>query len=779
MRRSEKRFRAAARFKKIALLVLLVLFSSTPVSGQYSNGGAFATRGFRGRTPLSVTYSLELPPSMTMGVVKVNVSDTSGPSKVDRKLTVILYVQNYGLPLSNLAYRCNVELAEGMTTAQIEIPFPATETQFAWDVAVFEEGRDIEDKRKSKNNNNNQQDFHWSYNLNPSGDAMSFAGLITTTVDPKEETQNLKAVSKYIDDQRTARQSTALSRGGGVVSTVSSGSPFIRVDQASSDWRHYFPYPVWIASVDAVAEINEKQPQVAAALRTYISGGGRLWVYQVSNSQSMKSVNQLLSGAGGNAELASWNSIFKTAPMWWILDTEQAKGTSTEQPSAPAPDSSKPRTIEGAGAVYDAALLADTLLETGLGSHRDNLYDMMDVLGFENVSLQQLEEGRARLMNSLSTDKLLEREYGLGKVIICNRSLNELLDTQIGEIVNSKDDQSIGTLTARSHDGSWFWQNLIMEVGKPPVWSFCVIVALFGALLGPGLLVLTGRMQRRSLMIFLVPAVSFVATLAIILYGVLHEGFDTHVRVHSVTSYDGPAQVAFGWSRQNYFSGLPPKEGLQFTADTYVRIVGPDDSPNYRGVLDPRRNLHGTVRVGAKQTWNDWLRPRQHQQLLVGHKVDPRTIPISTERNSAGKLVLKNLTSMKLPLVVLRGNKNDYYLEVDLGPNESREPAVQDFGSVRVGVSRIGADFRPKIPPELDGGSDSLLNFGNPRRYARTYYSQGPEMINGAFQRYLTDDLMLAPHEFATLVPEFNAIEVPLKGIQSDNVNLVVGVEPW
>ena len=71
------------------------------------------------------------------------------------------------------------------------------------------------------------------------------------------------------------------------------------------------------------------------------------------------------------------------------------------------------------------------------------------------------------------------------------------------------------------------------------------------------------------------------------------------------------------------------------------------------------------------------------------------------------------------------------------------------------------------------------MNFGNPRRYARSYYVQASEIINDAFKRYMSDDLALEPHGFATLVPEFGAIEIPLKGIQSDNVNLVIGVDPW
>lgn len=774
MQCNANRLRPGIHLQKIALFVLLILLSSTPLFAQFAvGGGAFATRGFRGRAPLKVAYSLSLPPSTAMGFVTVTITDTRGISNADRKLAIVLYTQNYGQASDQLAYRTDVVLAEGTKSVQVEIPFPASENQFAWDVGLFEEGRDIEDKRKSKISNPNEQDFHWAFNS--IANSAPIAGLLATTVDPKLESQSLRTISNHIETQLKNAQAATLP-GTAVAVNSQINETLISVDKASDDWRHYFAYTQWIVSVNGVAEINDKYPQVAAALRTYVSAGGALLVYQVDSQESMASVNRLLSAPGGNAEFASWKSINQTAPAWWIIDADEDQGGQGKAKAAEATSQTK---IESGGAIYDAALLADTLLETGLGTHRDNLQDVMAVLGFDDDSIWQLDEGRSRLMNSLSTNKLLERPYGRGIVIICNKRLDELTSNQVALIANHNQDKQVSTLTLRSRDASWFWQNLILEVGKPPVWAFCVIVALFGALLGPGLLAFTGHIQRRSLMIFLVPVVSFVATIAIILYGVLHEGFDTHVRIHSVTAYDSPAQVAFAWSRQNYFSGLPPREGLQFTRDTYARSVAPDDQPNYRNIIDPRRGLDGTVSFGEKQTWYDWLKPRQHQQLLVGHKVDARTIPISTERSAAGKLVLKNLTDMTLPLVVLRGAKDDYYFEAYLGPNESREPEVQDLESVRVAVSRRGVDFKPRVPPELEGGGDSLLNFGNPRRYGRTTYVGATEVISTAFTRYLTDDLVLEPHEFATVVPHLDAIEIPLKGIQSDNVNLVIGVDPW
>lgn len=93
-------------------------------------------------------------------------------------------------------------------------------------------------------------------------------------------------------------------------------------------------------------------------------------------------------------------------------------------------------------------------------------------------------------------------------------------------------------------------------------------------------------------------------------------------------------------------------------------------------------------------------------------------------------------------------------------------------------VGRVGADFKPMVPVELAGGGDSLMNFGNARRYARTYQTQA-DIIGEAFKIFLSGDIELQPYAFATLVSQSEAITVPLEGTQADNVNLVIGVEPW
>ncbi len=377
------------------------------------------------------------------------------------------------------------------------------------------------------------------------------------------------------------------------------------------------------------------------------------------------------------------------------------------------------------------------------------------------------------------TEHPLLRQFCFGSVLVTSEPLPEMTSVYwkntLGTLIE-------GNLVAPGTDGDWFWRNLIRAVGKPPVWIFCGIVALFGALLGPGLLVFTARMARRSLMIFLVPAISLVATVAIVTYGVLHEGFETHLRVTSVQAVDTTTGEGFVWSRQNYFSGLPPRDGISFSPKTFARSVAAEErSRNYGWDGNPRRGIDLTVTLlPDKQIWTGWLKPRQQQQLLIGHTATYSKLPIAIERSKTGEIQVENIGTTHLPVVLLRGEKLDYYFTEHLAPQQAVKIRVDDLETVRARVAKIMVDYRPTSPPELGEGG-SLLDFGsNSRRYtAQTMYYDSGDVLNTIFQQRMSDKLELPPFGFAILTTESDKVEVPLTGSSADNLHLIVGTQPW
>lgn len=386
------------------------------------------------------------------------------------------------------------------------------------------------------------------------------------------------------------------------------------------------------------------------------------------------------------------------------------------------------------------------------------------------------------MLASLRQHGLIQREFGFGAVCLSDRPLDQLPVPPEGVDYLSPM-HSTWTFTAES-DGDWFWRNLIRAVGKPPVWTFCAIVTLFGALLGPGLLVLTGRLHRRSLMIFLVPAISFVASLGIIAYGVLHEGFDTHVRITSVQAIDGDAKLGFAWSRQNYFSGSPPRDGLKFSPHTYARPVYAEiNNRNYYSEYDPRKGRTCTVNIEPdQQRWDGWLRPRQQQQLLVGNRITQVELPIELTRVGDSTLSIKNNTSAALPVVAVRGAGDDYYVTEQLAAGQAVK--LEAIHPVRAAakIASVMADYRPAVPPELGEGG-SLLDFGTgARRYSMnigTTSYQYSDILNRTFERWISDKMQIPQFGFSLLATQSSAVEIPLDGKKADDLHLIVGVQTW
>jgi hypothetical protein len=756
------------------LLGWVFVLAAEPVCGQMQTAStAFATRGTATRSSMSVQCVIAGGTSISTGEAKIDITNNSGPSTSDRNLEAVVYIKPWDGHSSNVAYHMPIRLAEGQTTVTARIPFVSPALQSMWAVDIFENGRNIRDNRK---NRKGELSYSW-LNLGNQQHEYQIAGLLASDAKPSRETKNLIALQNLMNDQQTALVTLGTPAG---VPNARFGE-MLPVGEASADWRNYYRFGTWILSGSAVVEINASFPEVASALRNYLVAGGSLIVYEVNSPEAMRELNRLLKSTIDRDNADSWSSIQLGGQVWWAIDASELED---ERIVPKADEVLAGGQIVAAGAAHDAILLLDTWAEATFGGHITNANNILSELGFQDVSPKKLYQTRDKWLLALESEKIVQRPYGNGRVVVATQPLYALSKAQQSHLVFNYYGNNIamGThLTRQDRDGEWYFQNIIEEVGKPPVWMFCGIVALFGTLLGPGLLFLTGRIERRSLMIFLAPVISIIATALIVAYGILHEGFDTYVRVHSATIYDVPAGVGFSWSRQNIFSGLPPGDGLQFPRETFVRqVFDTESSRSYPGDMDPRRGQRSNVYVGEKQVWMDTVKPRQHQQFLVGHPIDGTSMPISTERDPASEgLIVTNLTKSALPFVLLRGSNDEYFLEFDLQPREVRQCSANKLEDIASKISKLNVDYKPKVPEELLV-RNSLMNFGNSRaRWGTGGTGATNDLIMTIFENYLVDKTQLQPFQYVTLLREFDQIAVPVKGKQSSHAHLVLGVDPW
>lgn len=270
-----------------------------------------------------------------------------------------------------------------------------------------------------------------------------------------------------------------------------------------------------------------------------------------------------------------------------------------------------------------------------------------------------------------------------------------------------------------SLDQEWFWRNLVQTVGKTPIWAFVGFIVLFVLMVGPVLLRITTRLQHRTLLLVLIPAVSLVATLAFLLYNVTREGFDTRGRVAAIQWIDTGSGAGFVWSRQSYFSGAPPREGLLFPSGTFLKPIVEEISTQGRW-QDPRDKLAAylsesdqTIQLSA------WFVPRTQLQLLAGNRCDDASLPLKIEPVDGELIRITNTTAATLPVVVLKQSAQVVYMAESLAAGETRELRPESPSKIESSLRDINKQLQPKAPPEIDVNAQ----YGYSRRGYYAYYS--------------------------------------------------------
>lgn len=691
----------ARRFSLGLLALCCVVLSPSVTFGQFDS---IRTVG-RNVDALQVDTTFAQSANQMVSVAKITVSNPSRLSPRDRNLVVVLYVQPRSQS-DSYAYRARALLAEGQKSVTVEIPHAFLAYQSAWDVGVFENGRDIENKR---NRPQNQMSYHWTNSGGNSG-AIAFGVIAGTSDDATKLTQaaNSLATNNNLSPQTRTQ---VINNNFNTITTTSyvpgvGAAEVLSVSQLPTDWRAYMSRIAWYVSVNSLVEMQTTFPEAAAAFKQYVASGGAAMVLEVEAAEE-----------------------FEKAVGFFCKSDARLQGWQTRKHSA-------------------TVLRTETSVTT--------------------------EEFAEKLKDK---NYFLTRKFAAGEFSFTSASLSELKDLNENGIQVRHSGVSEAQMAYHS-DGNWFWRNLISSVGKPPVWAFCVIVTLFSAILGPGLLFLTGRIQRRSLMIFFVPVISLISTLAIVAYGVLHEGFGSYTRVTSVSFIEPEEGLGFAWSRQNYFCGLPPRAGLQVPNEVFVRPVASEED-NYVGIRDPRRNVGTRIEITEDTSqWVNWLKARQQQQLLVGNLIDSPQAPVKLSASEDG-LVVENVSGFDLPFFVARGSQDDYYFTTELSAGQvvTLESQERPDVSSRVGTAMV--DFRPLPPPEMaDGGT--ILDFGIARR--RTSAAENSainEVINKTLSTYMSSQLKMEPFTYATVVPENKNVFVPVEGQDDESMHFIVGAQAW
>lgn len=164
---------------------------------------------------------------------------------------------------------------------------------------------------------------------------------------------------------------------------------------------------------------------------------------------------------------------------------------------------------------------------------------------------------------------------------------------------SSPDTQMRQTLRDAVRDASLYWQNLpgdsnsansafpVVANLKIPTRGIVLIMLAFVIAIGPVNIIYLNRRNRRTWMLWTIPAISFATTLLVFAYSLLREGITPDTRIAGLTVLDQSTHRAATIGATAFYCPLTPSGGLQFdfeTEATPLIHIGYDRSGNSREV---------------------------------------------------------------------------------------------------------------------------------------------------------------------------------------------------
>lgn len=701
----------------VAMVMALCMTDSARAQTQQASC-VITTRGGPSET-LDITFLIECGSSEAAGALHFHVLSSAGPSASDRELEIVFAMAQDQVGSYSATHRTKVLLKEGASSVEGSMPLamnnqmdPSGNRLQFWNVFVLEDERNIEALRGIQ--------------------TMAGGAYVPARFAPGEPPDYMllqrgtaAGIALHISESNASMAVLpTLSALGAVPGGIIQDSPVFdlfrdplhttslrHANSLSETWFYYLQFRYLVVTETTLEEIKTQRPKVAEALKQYMAAGGSIVV--------IGSVD------GDEAAIDQWLSAPDAKPEASDKSWERTFLSSTKFP------------------LFKAA--------------GDRLPDDPDAVAFDTP-----DEAQAAQAAKLRT---VSRAYVRGRIYSVKGRLSGLGSKFVSDLPVSP-----GLTASNVYDEGWPLRNMIASVGKPPVWTFCTIILLFGLILGPGLLFLTGWIGRRSLLILLIPLVSLVATVAIVGYEVLHEGFGTYSRISSVVTVDAATGEGFAWSRQTYFSGWPPREGLKVPNDVFCRQVSAYSINRYGSYRGNPSNQYNVSHLPEHSVWTGVLPAREQRQFLIGHPFKA-SMPIAVTPIDALRIKVRNLTSGPLPFVLLRDGKDGYFFTEKLSANEEVELSSQPFDDISGAVSRMRSEHMPALPADVRS-----LGWGFNQNLSNV------EVLDQSWSGSLSEQAAtstLKPFGFVTLTRSYDDIFVLLKSDSQESLTLVTGRVEW
>ena len=292
-----------------------------------------------------------------------------------------------------------------------------------------------------------------------------------------------------------------------------------------------------------------------------------------------------------------------------------------------------------------------------------------------------------------------------------------------------------------------FWNFLIPGVGEAPVGAFRILITLFIVVIGPVNYVLLRRWRRLNWLLVTVPAGAMVVTMGLFGYALLSDGLGARVRIRSFTHIDQNLGQAVSWSRQSYYAGLAPSEGLVFPKDMAVYSLVQFPPTEYSRGTQRSQRLHWD---DQQRLQHGFISSRATSQLItVRARSTSARLIVSEPREKNAAPVAENRLGAAIQLLVLRDKQGNYFRARDIPLGGKSPLSAATVQEIRQELSRVYSQHRISLPegfdPEDHRGAVSFMTPYRSNYWGNDASLPAPTALTSILEQNLSRLLMYRP----------------------------------
>lgn len=458
-------------------------------------------------------------------------------------------------------------------------------------------------------------------------------------------------------------------------STSRATHQFMTADKAHENWLGYESVDVILIAAPVLESMKSKYPARYTAIREWVSCGGLLWTYAIGDENKLAGLFDV--------EVVNGYEALMSRSSQGIDPIDRALNNYTpSQRSTPL-----------------QVVLDPYNYTSGIYSSGATVDDPLNV--FNNPSDPDHPFTSKKLPQEYKDDiRILPVEAGL--VIGLKQedpfpgSLQQWF--VVKHLSGAKQHwlYKRGISVTRGTTGYWDW--LMNDVARPPVYTFLGLLSVFVLLVGPVSYYFTRRAGRTYLMFVIAPVLACTTTLLLFGYGFIADGIGTKARIRKITWVNGVSGKASESNRSTYFAAFRPGTGLRFRSDSAVYPVENIDDAieqDYSGTIRLDRSIDIT---DTEQVFRgEFLPSRTQSQFISVHPVRGSTgLKIDARDN---RWTVTNNFETTLESVILRMPDDSYWtLNESLASGQSMTLSAMPTEIATTSMRELYRKHQPQTP---------------------------------------------------------------------------------